>query len=316
MSHVALIGDIGGTNARFALAKPNGLGYADERVYACQQFSTPEAAINQYLSDVEAAAPTAMCLAIAGPVVDGKAELTNSNWTLNRAHLGAAFACNNVRLINDFEAVALSLPRLSARDLLPIGVKARPDLTSAEHTVAVLGPGTGLGVSIVVKRQDQTVTLATEGGHAGFAPESATQLKVLKVLQAKFERVSVERLISGTGLENIYWALTEGGNDVPSAAAIFQRRQIDPIATDAIALFYEILGQVAGDIALVTGAFDGVYLAGGIAQRYPTLLANSRFRAGFENKGRHAQLTECIPTALITHPQPGLLGACEFAADT
>jgi glucokinase len=159
-----------------------------------------------------------------------------------------------------------------------------------------------------------------EGGHAGFAPENRTQIKVLRQLRQRHERVSYERLISGPGLEGIYWALGKvHGKQTAriTAAEIFSRvlANEDVIATESVQLFYEVLGQVAGNLALVLGAYDGIYLAGGILKRYPDLLQTSNFRSGFENKGRHRSLLERIPTSLILHPQPGLLGASYCARE-
>ena len=144
------------------------------------------------------------------------------------------------------------------------------------------------------------------------------QLKVLKQLRQRYERVSEERMVSGPGLENIYWALRkihgEKTNGI-TAAEIFSRvlANEDVIATEATQLFFEVLGQIAGNLALALGAYDGVYLAGGILKRHPDLLKASNFRSGFENKGRHRSLMEKVPTSLILHPQPGLLGASHCA---
>lgn len=151
-----------------------------------------------------------------------------------------------------------------------------------------------------------------EGGHVGFSPETEQQLEILKVLRSQFDRVSAERLIAGSGLENIYLALRtirrEPGPQL-SAAQIFAEREPGNLAAEAVEVFFELLGQVAGDVALTLGAVDGVYIAGGIAKRYPDLLEKSRFRSAFENKGRRRALMERIPTRLITYDQPGLLGA-------
>jgi glucokinase len=160
--------------------------------------------------------------------------------------------------------------------------------------------------------------LITEAGHVGFAPENSLQKAVWDVLRHRFGRVSDERLVSGAGLENIFSALSET-HDAPSlswrASEIFAQVGQHNMATEAVNLFFEVLGQVAGNFALVHGAYDGIYIAGGIVQRYPELLANSAFRVSFENKGRHRYLMERIPTLLITHPHPGLLGAALMAND-
>jgi glucokinase len=158
-----------------------------------------------------------------------------------------------------------------------------------------------------------------EASHGGFAPETRVQLDVLIALREEFDRVSSERLVSGSGLENIYWALGQIHHvSLPklSAPEIFAAAQeADEHAAEAVALFFEVLGQFAGSYALALGANDGVYIAGGIVRRYPDLLLNSRFRSGFESKGRHRVIMERIPTRLIMHPQPGLLGASHVARE-
>jgi glucokinase len=215
-------------------------------------------------------------------------------------------------LLNDFEAIACSLAELQPSDLEVIGLPSAPDLAGASFTVGVVGPGTGLGAAALLKRGDRFYPLVTEGGHVGFAPENGLQRAVWEVLGDRFGRVSDERLVSGSGLENIYTALSEIhdiSTPVLAAAEIFAHTDDNSLAREAVNLFFEVMGQVAGNFALSTGAFDGIFIAGGIAKRYPELLAGSAFRSGFENKGRHRHIMEKVPTLLITHQQPGLLGA-------
>jgi glucokinase len=157
--------------------------------------------------------------------------------------------------------------------------------------------------------------LVTEAGHIGFAPENHVQREILEVLSRHYGRISNERVASGMGVENIYQALGTGESPQrANAAAIFERaRDGEVLANQALGIFFEILGQVAGDVVLSMGAFDGVYVAGGVAQRYPDAISASRFREGFENKGRHGDLMKLVPSQLIVHPQPGLLGAAAVA---
>lgn len=311
MDNSILIGDMGGTNARFALTDGKATRYHSEKAYRCQDFASPEAAIRQYLDEVSCQIPSRICLATAGPVSQGTATFTNNNWTLNAQQLMSSLGTGEVQLLNDFESVAHCLPALKPADFLTIGEPGARVLAT-DYNLTVLGPGTGLGVATLTRVSGgQPQALATEGGHTGFAPESEQQRQVLSRLASRFGRVSTERLISGQGIENLYWALSNNQKHTkpPSAASIFERINTDALAKQTTTLFFQILGQVAGDIALATGSFDGVYLAGGIAQRYPSLLRHSDFRAGFENKGRHKALMQRIPTVLIRHPQPGLLGA-------
>ncbi len=315
---VLLIGDIGGTNARLALADPRRPAYTHVVKLACADFATAEAAIEDYLERESLGRPERVCLAAAGPIVDGTVRFTNNHWQIDGAALAERLGARSVRLLNDFEAIALSLPFLAEAECEPVGLVTRRVLADSDFKVGVLGPGTGLGVAGLLGRQGDLTPIVGEGGHRGFAPESAQQIEVLHVLRERFERVSDERLLSGPGLVNIFEALNRlhgSPGDPLSAAAIFARAEerSDRIAVEAVKLFFEVLGQVAGNLALELGAFDGIYIAGGIVKRYPDLLESSGFRAGFEHKGRHRPLLERTPTHLITHPDPGLLGAAYCA---
>lgn len=307
-----LIGDIGGTNARFALANPDKPRFNTVLELQCSDFPSADEAIGHYLDKTKAGAPDAVCLAAAGPVVNDTVKITNNHWDISATATRNDFGIEAVRLLNDFAAIAYSIPFLTEKDVRPIGPMPERRLPGKNFDVAILGPGTGLGVAGLCRRDDTLVPITGEGGHIGFAPETPLQIEILKVLRKTYERVSAERLIAGSGLENIYKALMtirgESGAEL-SAAEIFAELDDSNLATEAVDVFFELLGQVAGDLALTLGAEDGVYIAGGIAKRYPEMLENSRFRSAFESKGRHRSYMERIPTRLITHDQPGLLGA-------
>ncbi len=313
-----LIGDIGGTNARFALADPKGRAYTSELTVLCNDYETAELAIADYLERTGTPGPDVVCLAAAGSVIGDSVRLTNNHWNIDCRELRNSFPSAKFRLLNDFEAIAYSIPFLGEIDLTTIGLEPPAIQNKTNYTIAVVGPGTGLGVAGLVSRGGNVYPIVGEGGHAGFAPENQVQLQVLKQLRERFDRVSDERLLSGPGLESIYWALCKihGVRGVRlSAPEIFQRvlANEDVRAAEALKLFYEALGQVAGNLAINFGARDGVYIAGGIVKRYPDLLKTSSFRSGFENKGRYRSLMERIPTLLIVHSQPGLLGAAYCA---
>lgn len=313
-----LIGDIGGTNARFALVHPDESGFSGELILHGADYETAEQAITDYLERSGNIEPDVICLAAAGPVVDGCVRLTNNEWVIDSRELRQKYPKSSVRLLNDFEAIAYSIPTLGENDISTVGLLPSELEGKSEFTLGVMGPGTGLGIGGLLGRENGIYPVVGEGSHAGFAPETRMQLKVLKQLRQRYERVSEERMVSGPGLENIYWALRkihgEKTNGI-TAAEIFSRvlANEDVIATEATQLFFEVLGQIAGNLALALGAYDGVYLAGGILKRYPDLLKTSSFRSGFENKGRHRSLMEKVPTSLILHPQPGLLGASHCA---
>ena len=309
-----LVGDIGGTNARFAIADASTPGFSEEKTLRCADYDSADLAIDAYVRQARVARPTVICLAVAGPIVDDSVRFTNNAWRIRTADLCVEFETDAVRLLNDFEAIAYSIPFLKTSDCVPIGLPPPSVLGKDNYTVGVIGPGTGLGAGGLCKRDGQIFTVVGEGGHTGFAPETQVQIDILAALRERFDRVSAERLLSGPGLENIYWALTRVHDEKRaqlSAREIFTRGadNSDPRAAEALHMFFETLGQVCGNLALTLGAADGVFLAGGIVRRYPDLLANSRFRSGFESKGRHRSLMEKIPTQLIMYPEPGLLGA-------
>lgn len=312
MPDTCLIGDIGGTNARFALVDPDQSGYRDEQSLRCSDYPTVDDATRTYLDLVGSPRLSAVCLAAAGPVVDGSIKLTNHPWTLRHSSLSITCGTPSIRLINDFEAMAYSLLALGPGDSETIGHLPPPNLAS-NLCMAVIGPGTGLGAAGLIRRGDSTLALVTEAGHQGFAPETPEQTSVRDAMLKHLDRVSDEAVVSGAGLENIYRALgciTGADNNSATAAEIFAlARNGDDLADEAVQLLFEAFGQIAGNFALAIGAFDGVFLTGGLVQRHPDLLRSSRFRSGFEAKGPHRGLLERTPTAIVTHPQPGLLGA-------
>jgi glucokinase len=313
-----LIGDIGGTNARFALADRASPAFSEVRTLQCDDYESADVAIKHYLDSVGAASPRVICLAAAGPIIDKRVCFTNNHWEIAADDLGAEFSIEGVRLLNDFEAIAYSVPFLSADDCMPIGLPEPGPLDAEHYMVGVIGPGTGLGAVGLRKHGDILLPIAGEAGHGGFAPETQVQIDILRALRERYDRVSSERLVSGPGLENIYWALMRIHGEKRahlSPAEIFKVAidNSDPLAAEAVQMFFEVFGQVAGDLALTLGAEDGIFIAGGISKRYPDLLRNSGFRHGFENKGRHRSLMERVPTQLILHDQPGLLGAAYCA---
>lgn len=291
------------------------------RILECRDFASPRHAIDSYLEQAGAQPPATICLAVAAHVVDGRARFLNSEWSIDQAELEACYPDSRVRLVNDFQAVAHAIPVLGEEMLEAIGERLPAIPESADFVVGIVGPGTGLGAGALLRVAGNLKALPSEGGHWGFAPESPLQRDLLQALSEHHERVSDERLVSGPGIENVYRALHQVHGQAPverTAAEVFEAALAgdDPLAVETEQLFWEVLGQVAGNLALALGARDGLYVAGGIARRYPERIRASRFRAGFENKGRHRGLMEGIPTALIVHPQPGLLGAAALARQT
>ncbi len=311
-----LVADIGGTNARFALAAEDGEPIALQHTLQCTEYPTVNSAIDAYLAQIGRTRVDAICFAAAGPVIHGSVKFTNNSWILNGDELRSRFNTSDVYLLNDWEAIAYSLPALGKEDRLGIGGDwSIPH--SDELTFAAIGPGTGLGVTGVSVHSGQPYAIVSEGGHTSFAPKTILQLDLLKILLDRFGRVSNERVLSGPGLVNIYQALCqiEGVQSQElSASQIGEsaRDKSDAIAVKTFELFFEILGQVAGDFVLTLGGYDGLFIGGGVTQRYRDLLLNSRFRSGFTNKGRYKEILENTPSWLILHENPGLLGASAY----
>ena len=306
---LALVGDIGGTNARFGLAEV-GRGRAaprDVRTLPTGPMTAAEA-VSTYLSQA-GARPEAVVLAVAGPVRDGAVEMTNAGWRLSEAGLRES-GFGHALIINDFVAQAWAAPLLANTEKTPIGGPAEGP---AGETVAVVGPGTGLGLSALAYGDGGAAALATEGGHVAFAPHDDVEIEVLGLLAKRYGRVSVERILSGPGLADLYDALGQLAGRAAEAlepAEVSRRAEAgEPEAVATVERFCAILGAFAGDVALALGARGGVYLAGGIPPRLSRVLASGGFRTRFEDKGRFRRYMETIPTWIVTAPDAALLGA-------
>ena len=311
-----LVGDVGGTNARFALAHMvEGRPVLDHhQSFPAERHPTFLKGVAAFL-DGCAVKPTGGVIAVAGPVTDGQIDLTNSPWRVSEAEL-QTLGLKPVRLINDFEALAWGAPIVSADMLASLGGPAEGEPHSA---IAVLGPGTGFGVSALARDIRGTeIAMPSEGGHACFAPGDAVEDEILRILRRRYDRVSIERLICGPGLLNMHRALAEIDGreshiDDPSQITKEALEDYDSPCGATLARFCAILGAVAGDIALTTGARGGVYIAGGIAPRILPFLKASPFRERFERKGRFQDYMAAIPTHVILHPHAALLGAARVA---
>jgi glucokinase len=310
-SHFAVVGDVGGTHARFGLADlaRQELEIEQPLTLLCADYESGHAALSAYLDRVGVSAlPGAVAIAVAGPVVDGAMSFTNMSWSLSEAGL-KAFGFRRAALINDYGALALAAPHLSAADWRALG----PELPASQGSVAVLGAGTGFGASLLARDGRGQAIVSTEGGHIAFAPSDEIEIQVLQILAKGFGRVSIERILSGPGLVNLHRALCDisgATTSCGSAADISaSARAGDKAATETLERFCAIFGAVAGDFALSYGAQGGVYLAGGIAPRLLDVLQASPFRTRFEAKGRFCDYVAAIPTRVVTHPYLALLGA-------
>jgi len=313
-SHLAVVGDVGGTHARFGLVDLARLQLEIEQplTLLCADYESGHAALAAYLDRSGVSVlPGAVAIAVAGPVVDGAMSFTNMSWSLSESGF-KAFGFKRAALINDYGALALAAPHLSPADWRPIG----PDLSPPDAAIAVLGAGTGFGVSLLARDGRGQAIVSTEGGHIAFAPSDEVEVCVLQILTKAFGRVSIERILSGPGLVNLHRALCEisgvATSCVSPAEISASARAGERAAMETVARFCAIYGAVAGDFALSYGAQGGVYIAGGIAPRLLDVLQTSSFRRRFEAKGRFSDYVAAIPTRVVTHPYMALLGAAHL----
>jgi glucokinase len=311
----ALLADIGGTNTRFALS--SGSGRVDAvRIVGTADFDGVEQAIADYLAEAPER-PNRAVLAVAGPVLAGRVSLTNADWDIDAGAVATTFGFARVDLVNDFAAVARSLPLLGAEGRQPIG-GWEPE---PRGTMVALGPGTGLGVAgLVPVGAAGWQAVPGEGGHVTLPATSDAEAAILAVLRRRIDHVSAERVLSGIGLPALdaAVAVVDGAPPTPDRqpeAVLAAARAGEARALRAVGLFVDLLATVAGDLALTFGATGGVFVAGGMPGYLGALFDHRRFRARFEAKGRSGTWLRRVPTAIVTHPQPGLLGLSALAAD-
>jgi glucokinase len=306
-----LIADIGATNTRCALLDSSGQILAVER-FKNDEFSGLEEVLLAYLARRRVDdRPTRAALAVAAPILGDEVSLFNRNWTFSQHQLAQDLKLSRLVVINDFAAVASALPRFTDAQATKIGGGESVPRTS----IGVLGPGSGLGVSSIIPSEDDGWAVAHgEGGHVTLAPTTDEEAAVIDLMRMEHGHCSAERLISGPGLVNIYTALghLEGR---PRQTAPIRPAEItaaaaegEPLALRTREMFFELLGSVAGNLALTVGALGGIYVAGGIVPKLLEPFIASRFRERFEAKGRYRPYMERIPTFAITEPLPAFLG--------
>jgi glucokinase len=317
MAEPILVADIGGTNARFALARAEkgAITVSDAQKFRAEDFETIRDAASAYL-EAMAIKPKTACFAVAGPVTDEQVEFTNSPWVLNIEEIKAALSLQRFLVVNDFEALASGVLSLKDEDLLPV----KPGPGDPNAPVLVIGPGTGLGQALIVPFGKRFRVISTEGGHVSFAPRTDEEIAVMKFVAREHPRVSVERLLSGRGLVNLHRALC-AINETPrislhadeiTAAAMDGTY---PIAVRAVNMFCEILGRVAGDAVLATGARGGVVLGGGILPQIRELFMKSAFVERFLDKGRMQYYVEDVPVRMIIRDGAALVGAAAMVSE-
>jgi len=323
-----LVGDVGATNARLAIATRSGgrIEWVHEARLAAASCPTFDAAMDAFFAEslVEESAIAAACFGVAGPIRGRRARFTNRDWVIDADAIAARLGGVPVRLVNDLEAAAAGIDALPPADFAELQAAPKRD----DGVRLVIGAGTGLGVAYAIPCAGAYRTVASEGGHAGFAPQSARQRELLMALAADGSRVDAEHVLSGAGLERIYATLRaerpgresddlraelDGGH---GAAAIsrFALERADPLASDALDLFVECYGSVAGDHALAVLPYGGVFVVGGIAAKIlPRLAAGGLVRA-FTDKGDFAALARAFPIAVVTNDRLGLAGATLLAS--
>jgi glucokinase len=304
-----LIGDIGGTHARFALVgatpRPERV-----RVLACDDYPSLGAAIAAYVAaEAPQPAPREAALAVASAVTGDTVTMTNHPWSFSIAALQRDLGLARLVVVNDFAANALAVPHLRPDERTTIGGGA----AVSEAPIAVMGPGTGLGMSALVPSRAGWVAIAGEGGHATIPAADARESEVLAHMRGRFGHVSAERVLSGPGLVNLYQTLAEiaGAPAEDFTAAQIADAEIgksETLCREAVAMFCAMLGTVAGNLALTLGARGGLYIAGGIVPRLGARFAASGFRRRFEDKGRFRTYLAAIPCYVVTHPVPAFLG--------
>lgn len=307
---LAMVGDIGGTNARFAIWEDDQLHSI--RVFPTIDYVSPEKALSVYFQDLELHKGDvgSICLAVAGPVSGDDFHFTNSHWTINRQKFCAEMKIDNLIMVNDFTAMALGMTRLRDDEYLTV-VHGVGDPACAR---VVIGPGTGLGVGTLLKTADKHWTaLPGEGGHVDLPIGSAREALLWMRLMADHEHVSAETVLSGAGLLLLYQvscALDDIEPVLKSPAAITSAAVAgDPVAAAVLEQFCVFLGRVAGNSVLTVGGRGGVYIAGGVIPRFTEFFMNSGFKRAFSEKGHMSEYFKGVPVWLVTAEYPGLTGS-------
>lgn len=317
-----LAGDVGGTKTLLRLFEAGG-GALAERRFDSASFSSLEQVVAAFLGDSPPLSLVAACFGVAGPVEGGRANITNLPWRIDEASITAEFHIPQVRLINDFQAVAYGIETLESHDLATLQAGAPQEC----GVRAVIGAGTGLGEGFMVWQGGYYEAFPSEGSHADFAPADALEIELLRYLAARYGHVSYERLLSGPGLVNIFEFLRDSRGQQATAELQAAMRTGDPaaeiseyalagkddLAVSALDLFARIYGAEAGNLALKVLARGGVFIAGGIAPQILSKLKGGEFLHAFVDKGRFAGLLEDIPVHVVLNPKVGLIGAARVA---
>jgi len=307
---MCLIADIGGTNARFALVEEGGLTPQHERTLSCANYRSLVDAVLAYLDDASQSMPETASLAIATPVSNDRIIMTNHIWDLSVNQTRKTLGLKSLKVLNDYTALALALPYLGDDDYHQVGRGTAVD----KQTLAVLGPGTGLGVSGAIYAGDYWLPLQSEGGHVSYGPLNDRESAVIDIIRVHHNFVSAESLVSGPGLVLLYESIAKCDGverELLSPDQVTNKalKRTDESAVEAVAMFCGILGSIAGNLALTLGARGGVFIGGGIVPRLGDYFTNSSFRTRFEYNSRFGHYLAEIPTYVISSKYPALIGA-------
>ena len=312
-----LLADVGGTHVRLAQSTDSASELLHVRKYSCSDYSSLEEIVRDYLQSHPLAGDVSACFAVAAPVsedsVVDQVEMTNRDWRFSVSQLKEEFGWQSLEVINDFEAIARAVPCLQRSQLVQLG----GGNVDPQGRIVVLGPGTGLGVKHLLPTLRGFKVLSGEGGHVDFAPVDEQDLIIWRYIHKHQSRVSMEDVLSGRGLVNIYKALAEAQDkdeafdDAASIVRAAQNSACD-VCSESLLQLCRILGSFAGNLALTLNTTGGVYLCGGVLTELRDLLQQSDFRMRFESKGRFESYVKDIPAFLITANEPGLRGALAY----
>jgi glucokinase len=306
-----LVGDIGGTNARFALVVPGKSELMSIKTLQCTKFETVQEAINSYISSINDAEIVSACIASAGTTHLDVFKPANNDWVINKSNVSSALNDIQVNWINDFSAQALATTTLKSNDVIVINKGA----VQPERVRLVIGPGTGLGTCGLINSSNGWVPLPAQGGHSDFAPNSSLEIEIWTLLQKQFGHVAVERILSGPGIVNLYKALCQinekevlfnSPSEITSAAI---KVNPDSISKETLHLFCRIFGSVTGSIALSTGCLGGIYITSDLVRNFLDFFIDSDFLKSFEDKGRLKYYMTDIPIFISKKENMGLIGS-------
>jgi glucokinase len=318
-----LIGDIGGTNARFQILKDS---YAEPTTFdslLTKDYKTIEEAIQKGVLDKTALLPRSAILAAAGNIIDERIDMTNCHWVINPTALIKEFTFDEIILLNDFEAQALAIKAIDDDEILPLGAEYNDETNDSNNgnpfgNAIILGPGTGLGVASLIYTHGTWIPVSGEGGHVDLGPRTDRDLQIWAALDVLDNRISAEDILCGSGLHRLYRTICKvEGADI----ALRNEKEVteaaingdDPLAIETCELFCNYLGRVAGDMALIVNATGGAYITGGVGQRLESFLQRPNFREAFQNKHPHQEHLAQIPTNLIKASDAALKGLAHYA---